>query len=1542
MINLMVKNMLKNKMKLFLLFSIILIALAGVSWAADLNDSSDVNADSSAAVESNNVNIENNEIINTNGNTNTIKTELPVKKDASDKDFSQLAQSIEQSDNLQLEDNYVKTEDGNAINIEKTIVIDGNNHIIDANSNSGLFVIAAGADVTFKNLTIKNTVGENTAFVNYGKLTFINVQFENIHTNYSASVVSTQSSSSFSMINSSVSNSTCVSGIVELKGSGTNIIQDSNFTDCIANNAVIRLWSQKSATIDNCRFLNNYATLYGGAINSQGYIVVNNSYFENNTSEIRGGAIALRAGNATVMNNEFVSNKVERENPTYQQQGGALSIDTNNVVLINNTMNGNTAFNGSDIFIRYGTVYTLTTEVTDVAAVEDEEFTIEVKVHDDNGNTISGCNVTISIDEYTYKIYIQDGIGTFTVTDPVASGNYSVIASLERIETERQINVPGNVEITPTTLDNYAKIESYVAESDGELLLTNGIKRASSEEVITINKNIVIDANGMNLNANKGRVFNISNANVTIKNLSINNSYGLVATILNASNSNIIFDNVTIFNNTAYNLGGNMIGIFMDIDQGSTLTIKNSLIENNTGTIVRTASNLTIDNSTIRNTKKVSGSTDNQGWIILNGGLTITNSLFENNEAQLAGIYSMGQKYPALIENSTFINNTASTGRGGVMECRKNTTVNNCTFIENKVTNSAGREGGVFYNTGENLNIQSCIFINNTATGNGSVINNYFGTTNVENSVFICQEGNNALFNNDEYGKTITANNNYWATNDNPKKYVASGEYWAWDDYDDVYRETAADVIIDNWVIMTTTANQTENLNYNDKIELTTTFNKLNNTQGQVTDYTNTLPSGFIVTYESQKGKFDDASVVVVDGVAVNNYLIKSEEFTVNVMQNEAINTITNTAAMPDKMEIILNDGNYSEYFDEDGNLRDFITPNSVLKFDSVFINRDMFINMPVNLTTYTNQAVFENCTIVFDKNSDNSNLTNVIMKNNQTAQSIITIDSTFNITLENVTLSQFNINDSTHAVVIVKAHDINILSSNITTVGPCSDIDFYNGKGVITSSIVIKESEGVVVSSNTITTNYTGEASAFGTIESIQLSGSQNVSSQNNKIINNTIITEANQYTYAIAVSDNANDNLIDSNNITSYGTYYANAIELIQGASRNNVTNNNINVKADNVTYGLYVSTNYAAAVSDNIIKYNNITADSSSVYLIELWSTSNNEVTYNNFTANNNYVLAVGSYSSKNNNISYNNINLTGKMQGNPVDLDNILAENTGIKLIGSSDSNTIKYNNITVNTQSNLTNAVNITSSKNNVVTDNYLVTKYAVGNDAVYTNDTTTTIENNTPTELPPQEYSLKVDTLEFTPGSTASITASVYYGDEVASNLTKGKVYFKVNGKTLKDANGKVIYAKVVNGSATIADYEIPANWDENSTIQAVFSGATGISKLTSDKETITVVNDEPKLVTEDITANVGQTITLTATVNTTVPVNEGKIVFKINGKTVKDAKGKVIYAKVVNNTVSVEYTIPENMKAGSYNITAVFISTDYGRLEDVKTLTVN
>jgi len=211
------------------------------------------------------------------------------------------------------------------------------------------------------------------------------------------------------------------------------------------------------------------------------------------------------------------------------------------------------------------------------------------------------------------------------------------------------------------------------------------------------------------------------------------------------------------------------------------------------------------------------------------------------------------------------------------------------------------------------------------------------------------------------------------------------------------------------------------------------------------------------------------------------------------------------------------------------------------------------------------------------------------------------------------------------------------------------------------------------------------------------------------------------------------------------------------------------------------------------------------------------------------------------------------------------------------------------------------------------------------------------------TTITVKQLSLTVNTINATAGQTINITARITADDETITDINKGKITFKVNGKTLKDPNGKVIYAKVVNGTATIENYIVPSDWaKEGTTIQAVYSGSTQCEKLTSEKTNITVEKAAPTFTTESVTGSAGSTVQLKATITDGDKViNSGKVVFKINGKTVKDENGKVIYAKVdANGEVSVDYNLG-NLKAGSYTIEATFISPNYDKITSNTTMTV-
>jgi len=208
---------------------------------------------------------------------------------------------------------------------------------------------------------------------------------------------------------------------------------------------------------------------------------------------------------------------------------------------------------------------------------------------------------------------------------------------------------------------------------------------------------------------------------------------------------------------------------------------------------------------------------------------------------------------------------------------------------------------------------------------------------------------------------------------------------------------------------------------------------------------------------------------------------------------------------------------------------------------------------------------------------------------------------------------------------------------------------------------------------------------------------------------------------------------------------------------------------------------------------------------------------------------------------------------------------------------------------------------------------------------------TFTLTINKPDTIINMEYDTFIAT------ETVNITAHVT--DENGNIINGGKVVFKINGKTIKDESGRVIYVKVVNSTATI-EYNIPESYTgKNITITAVYSGSSQYnSQRNTSDATIQQKPLEPITFTKDsYQSRINQTIQITVNIQDTT---NGKVVFKINGKTVKDESGKVIYVTVSNNQATLNYTIPTSYKAKTYTLTATYISTNQ-RIEAESNLTI-
>ncbi|RAP44547.1 MAG: hypothetical protein BZ136_08740, partial [Methanosphaera sp. rholeuAM74] len=114
-------------------------------------------------------------------------------------------------------------------------------------------------------------------------------------------------------------------------------------------------------------------------------------------------------------------------------------------------------------------------------------------------------------------------------------------------------------------------------------------------------------------------------------------------------------------------------------------------------------------------------------------------------------------------------------------------------------------------------------------------------------------------------------------------------------------------------------------------------------------------------------------------------------------------------------------------------------------------------------------------------------------------------------------------------------------------------------------------------------------------------------------------------------------------------------------------------------------------------------------------------------------------------------------------------------------------------------------------------------------------------------------------------GETAQITAQItLITDDTEMEVNDGRVYFKVNGKILRDVNtGRILYADVTDNTATL-DYQVPKTWNEDTELEAVFTGNDEIPQVTSNTVNPSITTPETsqtEFSVADTTATAGEEV---------------------------------------------------------------------------------
>lgn len=160
--------------------------------------------------------------------------------------------------------------------------------------------------------------------------------------------------------------------------------------------------------------------------------------------------------------------------------------------------------------------------------------------------------------------------------------------------------------------------------------------------------------------------------------------------------------------------------------------------------------------------------------------------------------------------------------------------------------------------------------------------------------------------------------------------------------------------------------------------------------------------------------------------------------------------------------------------------------------------------------------------------------------------------------------------------------------------------------------------------------------------------------------------------------------------------------------------------------------------------------------------------------------------------------------------------------------------------------------------------------------------------------------------------------------DEDNNNVNGGKVLFKVNKETIK-INNSIAYASVINSTAVL-NYTIPKSWNKTISLEAVYSGNSNYNSARSPALTKDGMKVETSVTIKSYNLKSNENIKLTSEVTDERgnPVSGGKVIYKINGATLK-VNNTPIEIRVRNGKAVLNYTTIKSWTTKNITIQAVY-----------------
>ena len=607
-------------MKVYLKIISLLLILCLFSIASVYaNEDNNITDENLQMANNNNLEINYNDVNNNASNTKTFD------------DLNELIQSSPSGSTVNLESDYEYNEgfDTNGINLNNTLTIAGNGHVLDGKNSGRIFFIKAD-NVILKNITFQNgysSESEGAVGCRGNNLSIIDCTFINNYANGTSSL-----------------------DAKKVVGGGVYIY---------ANNA----------KIINNKFINNSIRGSGAGLALDGYyhVIENNTFIANNAfGGMNGGGVLIGRGyQITIRSNTFINNSAE-------MGGGGIELQhSENDLIENNIFINNLGDYGGAISI-YNTSYFKISENLFI----DSHATLE-----DSPKGLGGA-IRVYLNDSSHKSYITKnkflnstaihyGAAIYSYGDNLEISYNTFNNSLAENKVGGTIDIVGN---------NISIINNYIANTfagrHGGAIGIDG-----SNNVIAYNNFVnsisMIGGGAISINGNSTIIDNNNFTNTTS-----NGDSGSIQII----GDNTIISNNQFIKSTAQINGG---AIYIC---GNENTISNNYItqtsaKNKGGAIYSEGYNSKILSNTIDNT--YAGSSAGSIYLIGNSA-TIDNNQFTNSISQnfAGGIQLNGNN--AVISNNNFEKNIASSHSGSLYVIGSNAKITNNKFTKNTASSNGG------------------------------------------------------------------------------------------------------------------------------------------------------------------------------------------------------------------------------------------------------------------------------------------------------------------------------------------------------------------------------------------------------------------------------------------------------------------------------------------------------------------------------------------------------------------------------------------------------------------------------------------------------------------------------------------------------------------------------------------------------------------------------------------------------------------------------------------------------------------------------------